>query len=350
MGRAAALVWPEDDGDFGDAGADLGGLDDKLEGKLHTGAAQIQFVVESAPESPHAAVAVAYSRAEEKIHQPAQTGIAKIFVQRRHGAGLDAAAKAIAHDQVVAPAQFVDEIWDFAEIIAVVGVAHDDVFTAGGGDAGLQRRAVAPLGDADYGGSIVLGNFNRAIGRAVVRDNHFAVQARTANSGERLLHAKCQGVCFIEARYDDRNVQPDANGFRSGRVFHIRELGVSVHPRSGPAVKAKIRAHRVRHRERDNPREMESVHTADEYITTDESRNPSHARANNGRSWTLDSIRGAPAVWIGIPVATGTSISPRVRGLEPNQRDSLVGKAMSAPDEWLFKPFPRNRGNNPSKY
>src|SRR5258708_3498721 len=207
VGRPLALVWAEGDGDFGDAGADLGGLDDKLEGKPHTGAAQIQFVVESAPESPHAAVAVAYSRAEEKIHQPAQTGIAKVSVQRRHGAGLDAAAKAIAHDEVVAPAQFVDEIGNLNEIVAVIGVAHDDVFTAGGGDARLQRRAVAPLVDADYGGSIVLGNFNRAIGRAVVRDNHFAVQARAANSGERFLHAKCQGVRFIEARDDDRNVQ-----------------------------------------------------------------------------------------------------------------------------------------------
>src|SRR5258708_32092476 len=173
MGRTPALVWPEGDGDFGDAGADLGGLDDKLEGKLHTGAAQIQFAVERAPESSHAAVAVAYSRTEEKIHQPAQTGIAKISVQRRHGAGLDAAAKAIAHNEVVAPAQFVDEIGNLAEIVAVIGVSHDDIFTAGGADARLQRCAVAPFGDADYGGSIVLGNFNRAIGRAVVRDNHF---------------------------------------------------------------------------------------------------------------------------------------------------------------------------------
>src|SRR5882762_9891970 len=72
--------------------------------------------------------------------------------------------------------------------------------------------------------------------------------------------------------------------------------------------------------------------------------------ANNGRSWTLDSMRGTPAVWIGIPVATGTSISPREHGVEPNQKDSPVDKAMSSPDEWLFKPFPRNRGNNPSKY
>src|SRR5258708_39834422 len=127
-------------------------------------------------------------------------------------------------------------------------------------------------------------------------------------------------------------------------------VGCGCSSRSGPAVKAKIPAHRVGHRERDNPREIGSIHTADEYITTDESRNPSHARANNGRSWTLDSMRGAPAVWIGIPVATGTSISPRVRGVEPNQKDSPVRKAMSSPDEWLFKPFPRNRGNNPSKY
>ena len=34
-----------------------------------------------------------------------------------------------------------------AEVVAVVGVAHDDVAAARGGDAGLQRGAVAALGD-----------------------------------------------------------------------------------------------------------------------------------------------------------------------------------------------------------
>src|SRR5260370_41526966 len=55
-------------------------------------------------------------------------------VQRRYGAGLDA-AKAIAHNEVVATARFVDEIWHLAEIVAVIGVTHDDVFAARGGDA-----------------------------------------------------------------------------------------------------------------------------------------------------------------------------------------------------------------------
>src|SRR5579859_40838 len=135
VGRTATLVGPEDDGNLGDAGADLAGLDDKLEGKFHSRAAQVQPVVESAAESAHAAIAIAHSRAEKEIHQPTEAGISEISVQRRHGAGLDPAAKAIAHDEVIAAAEFIDKIRDLAEIVAVVGVAHDDVFTARSGDA-----------------------------------------------------------------------------------------------------------------------------------------------------------------------------------------------------------------------
>jgi hypothetical protein len=41
----------------------------------------------------------------------------------------------IHHDQVEALAQLLYKIGNLAEIIAVVGVAHDDVFTARDGDA-----------------------------------------------------------------------------------------------------------------------------------------------------------------------------------------------------------------------
>src|SRR5579859_6129210 len=71
VGRTATLVGPEDDGNFGDARADLAGFDDKLEGKFHSRAAQIQSVVERAAEATHAAIAVPNSGAKEKIHQPA---------------------------------------------------------------------------------------------------------------------------------------------------------------------------------------------------------------------------------------------------------------------------------------
>src|SRR5580700_4982243 len=102
MRRAFALVGPENDGDFGDAGANLAGLDDKLKGKFHPCAAQIQFVIKIAPKSPHSAVAVSDSRTEEKIYKPTQTGIAEIPVERRHCAWLDATSEPISHHQVVA--------------------------------------------------------------------------------------------------------------------------------------------------------------------------------------------------------------------------------------------------------
>src|SRR5580700_3237288 len=130
MRWAFALVGPENDGDFGDAGSNLAGLNDKLKGKFHPRAAQIQFVIKIAPKSPHSAVAVSDSRTEETIYKPTQTGIAEVPVERRHCAWLDAALEPIPHYEVVALAQFVNKIRNLTEIVTVVGIPHDDVLTA----------------------------------------------------------------------------------------------------------------------------------------------------------------------------------------------------------------------------
>src|SRR5580700_6843057 len=131
MRWAFALVGPENDRNFGDAGANLAGLDDKLKGEFHPRAAQIQFVIKIAPESPHSAVAVSDSRTEETIHKPTQTGIAEIPVERRHRAWLDAALESVSHHEIVALAQFLNKIRNLTEIVTVVGIPHDDVLATG---------------------------------------------------------------------------------------------------------------------------------------------------------------------------------------------------------------------------
>ncbi len=46
---------------------------------------------------------------EEESADEAEDGVAEVFVKRRHGSGLDLAAEAIAHDEVVALFEFGEE-------------------------------------------------------------------------------------------------------------------------------------------------------------------------------------------------------------------------------------------------
>ena len=80
---------------------------------------------------------------EEEPAEEAQHRIAEIAVERRHGAGRDAAREAVAHHELVAGAQRCDEGIEIGEVVAVVGVAHDDVAAARRVDAAGERRAVA---------------------------------------------------------------------------------------------------------------------------------------------------------------------------------------------------------------
>ena len=65
-------------------------------------------------------------------------------MERWHGAGCNAALKAVAHDKVGASTQAIDIGLQAGKIIAAVGIAHDDVTATGGIDAGDQGRAVPP--------------------------------------------------------------------------------------------------------------------------------------------------------------------------------------------------------------
>src|SRR5580704_5525053 len=84
MRWAAPFVRPENDRNLTDTSSNLAGLDNEFKSELHARTAQIQGAVKGVAETPHSAIAVAHPRAEEEIHQPTQTGIAEILVQRGH--------------------------------------------------------------------------------------------------------------------------------------------------------------------------------------------------------------------------------------------------------------------------
>src|SRR5882762_5542081 len=94
----------------------------------------------------------------------------------RHGSGLDLSAKTIAHHYFIALPPFFYEPRHFAEVVAIVSVAHHDKGATCRRNSSAQGRAVSSRLDAHDSGAQLLGNFDRTIGRTVVRYDYFASQ------------------------------------------------------------------------------------------------------------------------------------------------------------------------------
>ncbi len=93
------------------------------------------------------------------------------------------------------------------EVVAGVGVGHEDVLAAGGFDAGDEGGAVAADGDVDDAGAFVGGDLLGAVGAAVVGDDDFAGDVVVAEGGDGLADAEGERLCFVEARHEDGDGQ-----------------------------------------------------------------------------------------------------------------------------------------------
>ena len=102
---------------------------------------------------------------------------------------LDASQEAIAHHQVVALTEVGDKIFQLREIVAVVGVTHDDEFSAGRRDSTAQCGSVPSFGDGHHARAEASGNFLRPIRAAVVRDDDLALDLAFGESLARFLEA-----------------------------------------------------------------------------------------------------------------------------------------------------------------
>ena len=193
-----------------------------LAGELHAGGPQVQREDGVAAQAAQAAMEIADAGAEEHPPDQAEHGIAEIAVQERHGAGRDAAGKAVAHHEVGAFAQLGEKQLEAGEIVAVVGVAHDDEAAARRGDPGPQRRAVAALGHRDDAGAARQRIFHRAVARAVVRDQDFAGDAGAGEEAMRLVDAGGDGLGLVEARHQDGELDVAACSLRDGRLDGVR--------------------------------------------------------------------------------------------------------------------------------
>src|ERR1043166_10255362 len=106
MRRPAAAVLRRRRGDFSNSLFVQRHLHDHLAGELHPGSSEIEFHGSIFPEASQAAMKISRRALEQKPADEGKDWIAEILVQRRHSVRLDTAAKAIAHDQIVAFAQF----------------------------------------------------------------------------------------------------------------------------------------------------------------------------------------------------------------------------------------------------
>ena len=95
-------------------------------------------------------------------------------MERRHRARLDAAGEAVAHDQLGAIFQRIDEGVELAPVVAVVGVGHDQIFAARRAGRGADRRAIALDRLMDDARAEAFGDLDRPVGRAIVADDDFA--------------------------------------------------------------------------------------------------------------------------------------------------------------------------------
>jgi hypothetical protein len=179
------------------------GLYDHLAGELHARGPKIHPLDSLLGETTEAAVEIAGRAAEEQPADPGEHWIPEIAVKGWHSAGFDAAPEPVAHYQVMALPELFQEGHEVAEVVTIVGIAHDDVFATGRINAAQQSAAVAFLLDLDDARTEASGDFLAPVRAAVVGDYDLAMDAMLAHTPKRLGDTDFQGFCLIEARHHD---------------------------------------------------------------------------------------------------------------------------------------------------
>jgi hypothetical protein len=116
-------------------------------------------------------------------------------MQRRHRSRLDAPQETIAHHQVEALSEVGDKAPELRKIVTVVGVTHDDEFSAGRRDSTVQCGSVPSVCDVHHARAPANGNLLRAIRAAVIRDDDFTLDLAIGKPPACLFEADLQGLC-----------------------------------------------------------------------------------------------------------------------------------------------------------
>src|SRR6185437_1185300 len=207
MWRASPPVRRQSGWHLGDAQTVKRRLDHHFERELHSGRIEFQAADRIAAKAAQPAIEVVDGRVEDGASEQGQQRIADVAVKRRHGAFGDAAAEAVADDEIEPVGQPRDETVETAKIVAVVGIAHDDQFAARRVNAGLQRVAVAPRRHGDDPRAERCGNIARSVGAAIVGNHDFAGISLFREEGLCLANARFECPRLIEARHQDGKVR-----------------------------------------------------------------------------------------------------------------------------------------------
>ena len=127
-------------------------------------------------------------------------------MQIGHGAGLDPPSESVAHHEFVAFAQLDEKGSQIGEIVAVVGVSHNDVFAMRRLEPSHESAAVSLLIHDDDSGAGGGGNRRGTVAATVVRDDHLSGDAMFLHGRERLANARFQGLGLVQAWHDHRKL------------------------------------------------------------------------------------------------------------------------------------------------
>ena len=125
-----AAIGMQCDRHFRDAALQQTSANDHLRGELHARRTQLHVVVKFARKAAHAAVNIVHLRVKHSSHEDGEQRIANPAMQHRHRSGqhLPAApGQAATLHEIEALAQLCDKSRNLAEVVTIVGVAHDDV-------------------------------------------------------------------------------------------------------------------------------------------------------------------------------------------------------------------------------
>ena len=160
---------------------------------------------------------------EQEAADGRQDRVPEIAVQKRHGAGRDAAPEAVSHDEVVSVAKLLDEGHQGREVVAVVRVAHDDELAGCRLDAAHEGAPVAFLLHVDDTRPESFRDLDRAVRAAVVGDDDLAFEIVLAERSSRLRDTRLEGLRFVETGHYDRELELPAGvitNFRHVRIFY----------------------------------------------------------------------------------------------------------------------------------
>src|SRR5690242_11367171 len=143
--RSAAAVRGEGGGHLSYLQTHEAGFDHHFAGKLHAGSAQAQCFVTGFAEAAQPAVILTALAMEKQPSHERQHRILQITVHERHGAGLNAPGKTVAHYQRMTGAQLRQETRYMPEVIAVIGVTHDQITATSSADAPREGVATSLL-------------------------------------------------------------------------------------------------------------------------------------------------------------------------------------------------------------